>query len=50
MAAASRDRSPFLVLPPWPELEAITRALRTRPVGGLVLLAAAVVALMWANT
>ncbi|AWZ04461.1 MULTISPECIES: Na+/H+ antiporter NhaA [unclassified Streptomyces] len=34
----------------WPERQAITSALRTETVGGLVLLAAAVIALIWANT
>ncbi|MDX3532949.1 Na+/H+ antiporter NhaA [Streptomyces sp. MB09-01] len=37
-------------LVPWPERQAIASALRTETVGGLVLLAAAVVALVWANT
>ncbi|GHB51217.1 Na(+)/H(+) antiporter NhaA 3 [Streptomyces umbrinus] len=52
MAAARRDRnrSPFLGLLPWPERQAVARALRTETVGGLVLLAAAMVALIWANT
>ncbi|WP_420717885.1 Na+/H+ antiporter NhaA [Streptomyces sp. H27-S2] len=35
---------------PWPERQAIASALRTETVGGLVLLAAAVIALIWANT
>ncbi|MET9677811.1 Na+/H+ antiporter NhaA [Streptomyces sp. NPDC006482] len=35
---------------PWPERQAVTEALRTETVGGLVLLAAAVVALVWANS
>ncbi|MEU5323463.1 Na+/H+ antiporter NhaA [Streptomyces sp. NPDC021056] len=48
--AALRSRSPFLGLLPWPERQAVARALRTETVGGLVLLAAAVVALVWANT
>ncbi|OEJ21907.1 Na+/H+ antiporter NhaA [Streptomyces agglomeratus] len=50
MAAAPRERSPFLGLLPLPERTAVTQALRTETVGGLVLLAAAVVALVWANT
>ncbi|MFG2739457.1 Na+/H+ antiporter NhaA [Streptomyces chartreusis] len=50
MAAAPRARSPFLGLLPLPERTAIARALRTETVGGLVLLGAAVVALVWANT
>ncbi|AYV26344.1 Na(+)/H(+) antiporter NhaA [Streptomyces sp. ADI95-16] len=50
MAAAPRERSVFLDLLPWPERVQVARALRTETVGGLVLLAAAVVALVWANT
>ncbi|WP_326807155.1 Na+/H+ antiporter NhaA [Streptomyces sp. NBC_01775] len=50
MAPAPRERSPFLGLLPLPERNAVVRALRTETVGGLVLLAAAVVALVWANT
>ncbi|WP_408996410.1 Na+/H+ antiporter NhaA [Streptomyces europaeiscabiei] len=50
LAAAPRSRSPFLGLLPWPERQAVARALRTETVGGLVLLDAAVVALVWANT
>jgi NhaA family Na+:H+ antiporter len=50
MAAAPRERSPFLGLLPLPERNAVVQALRTETVGGLVLLAAAVVALVWANT
>lgn len=50
MAAAPRERSPFLGLLPLPERTAIAQALRTETVGGLVLLGAAVVALVWANT
>ncbi|MCX5338316.1 Na+/H+ antiporter NhaA [Streptomyces sp. NBC_00140] len=45
-----RSRSYFLGLLPLPERQAIARALRTETVGGLVLLAAAVVALVWANS
>ncbi|WP_328399480.1 Na+/H+ antiporter NhaA [Streptomyces sp. NBC_00390] len=50
MAAAPRERSTFLGLLPWPERTAVAQALRTETVGGLVLLFAAVVALVWANT
>ncbi|GAP49861.1 Na+/H+ antiporter NhaA [Streptomyces azureus] len=50
MAAAPRERSTFLGLLPWPERSAVAQALRTETVGGLVLLAAAVVALVWANS
>ncbi|WP_412078761.1 Na+/H+ antiporter NhaA [Streptomyces xanthophaeus] len=46
------DPRPRIVfgLMPWPERQAIASALRTETVGGLVLLAAAVIALIWANT
>ncbi|MET9426553.1 Na+/H+ antiporter NhaA [Streptomyces sp. NPDC003036] len=50
MAAAPRERSPFLGLLPLPERNAVVQALRTETVGGLVLLAAAVVALIWVNS
>ncbi|MGW0565976.1 Na+/H+ antiporter NhaA [Streptomyces tauricus] len=50
MAADPRSRPPFLGLLPLPEYQAITRALRTETVGGLILLVAAVVALVWANS
>ncbi|MCX5006735.1 Na+/H+ antiporter NhaA [Streptomyces sp. NBC_00638] len=50
MPAAPRERSVVLALLPWPERVQVARALRTETVGGLVLLAAAVVALVWANT
>ncbi|KUH39802.1 MULTISPECIES: Na+/H+ antiporter NhaA [Streptomyces] len=50
MADAPRERSPFLGLLPLPERMAVVQALRTETVGGLVLLAAALVALVWANT
>ncbi|MEU9981747.1 Na+/H+ antiporter NhaA [Streptomyces sp. NPDC050856] len=50
MSAAPRERSPFLGLLPLPERNAVVQALRTETVGGLVLLVAAVVALVWANT
>lgn len=46
----SRPRKVILGLLPWPERQAVTEALRTETVGGLVLLAAAVVALAWANS
>ncbi|MGG7569264.1 Na+/H+ antiporter NhaA [Streptomyces sirii] len=49
MPAAPRERSVFLGLLPWPERVQVARALRTETVGGLVLLAAAVVAPVWAN-
>ncbi|MFE7763057.1 Na+/H+ antiporter NhaA [Streptomyces sp. NPDC057438] len=50
MPADQRERSVFLALLPWPERVQVARALRTETVGGLILLAAAVVALVWANT
>ncbi|MBD9701147.1 Na+/H+ antiporter NhaA [Streptomyces caniscabiei] len=50
MRDGQRERSVFLGLLPWPEQVQVARALRTETVGGLVLLAAAVVALVWANT
>ncbi|WP_431961713.1 Na+/H+ antiporter NhaA [Actinacidiphila sp. bgisy160] len=50
MAAAPRSRPLFLGVLPWPERRAVARALRTETVGGLVLVAAAVVALLWANS
>ncbi|MEV6289417.1 Na+/H+ antiporter NhaA [Streptomyces sp. NPDC051896] len=50
MRPVPRERSVFLGLLPWPERVQVARALRTETVGGLVLLAAAVVALVWANT
>ncbi|WP_436791918.1 Na+/H+ antiporter NhaA [Yinghuangia sp. YIM S10712] len=49
MSAAPPRRDPFLGVLPWPERQAVTSALRTETVGGLVLLAAAVIALVWAN-
>ncbi|MGW3248426.1 Na+/H+ antiporter NhaA [Streptomyces sp. NPDC001070] len=49
MCSAPRERSVFLGLLPWPERVQVARALRTETVGGLVLLGAAVVALVWAN-
>ncbi|WP_405956561.1 Na+/H+ antiporter NhaA [Streptomyces phaeochromogenes] len=48
--AAAPPRAPFLGLLSWPERQAVARALRAETVGGLFLLAAAVVALVWANT
>ncbi|PNG23978.1 Na+/H+ antiporter NhaA [Streptomyces cahuitamycinicus] len=50
MAATPRSRPPFLGFLPWPERQAVAGALRTETVGGMALLAAAVVALVWANT
>lgn len=50
MAATPRSRPPFLGLLPLPERQAVTGALRTETVGGVVLLVAAVVALVWANS
>ncbi|MFI8191509.1 Na+/H+ antiporter NhaA [Streptomyces sp. NPDC085946] len=50
MAAAPRTRPAFLGILPLPERNAVVRALRTETAGGLVLLAATVVALVWANT
>ncbi|MFB7651586.1 MULTISPECIES: Na+/H+ antiporter NhaA [unclassified Streptomyces] len=50
MCAAPRERQPFLGLLPWGERRVVAQALRTETVGGLVLLAAAVVALVWANS
>ncbi|MFC8275299.1 Na+/H+ antiporter NhaA [Streptomyces sp. NPDC057271] len=46
----SRPRKVIFGLLPWPERQAVAEALRTETVGGLVLLAAAVVALVWANS
>ncbi|MFB7941943.1 Na+/H+ antiporter NhaA [Streptomyces sp. NPDC056049] len=46
----ARPRKTVFGLLPWPERQAIAEALRTETVGGLVLLAAAVVALAWANS
>ncbi|MDQ0831389.1 NhaA family Na+:H+ antiporter [Streptomyces achromogenes] len=50
MTDAPQSRSLFLGLLPLPERQAVARALRTETVGGLILLAAAVVALLWANS
>ncbi|MFE0644725.1 Na+/H+ antiporter NhaA [Streptomyces sp. NPDC058877] len=46
----ARPRKIAFGLLPWPERQAIAEALRTETIGGLVLLAAAVVALVWANS
>ncbi|MEU2655753.1 Na+/H+ antiporter NhaA [Streptomyces sp. NPDC007325] len=46
----ARPRKTVFGLLPWPERQAVAEALRTETVGGLVLLAAAVVALVWANS
>ncbi|MGW0466516.1 Na+/H+ antiporter NhaA [Streptomyces sp. NPDC003027] len=48
--AQSRPRKPLFGLLPWTERQTVAEALRTETVGGLVLLAAAVVALVWANS
>ncbi|MFJ3582232.1 Na+/H+ antiporter NhaA [Streptomyces sp. NPDC090127] len=50
MTEARPPRTTVFGVLPWPERQAITEALRTETVGGLVLLAAAVVALVWANS
>ncbi|MET8126428.1 Na+/H+ antiporter NhaA [Streptomyces sp. NPDC005231] len=50
MCAAPRERLPFLGLLPWGERRVVAQALRTETVGGLVLLAAAIVSLIWANS
>ncbi|MFF5491846.1 Na+/H+ antiporter NhaA [Streptomyces virginiae] len=47
---SSSSRSPLFGVLPWPERTAIAGALRTETVGGMVLLAAAVIALVWANS
>ncbi|MEU7074054.1 Na+/H+ antiporter NhaA [Streptomyces narbonensis] len=46
----ARPRKTVFGLLPWPERQVVAEALRTETVGGLVLLAAAVVALAWANS
>ncbi|MGV9457186.1 Na+/H+ antiporter NhaA [Streptomyces sp. NPDC003635] len=46
----ARPRKTLLGVLPWPERQAVAEALRTETVGGLVLLAAAVTALVWANS
>ncbi len=50
MADAPRDRSASLGLLPLPERTAVTATLRTETAGGLVLLAAALITPVWANT
>ncbi|OII62726.1 Na+/H+ antiporter NhaA [Streptomyces sp. CC53] len=50
MAGSSREPFVFPGLPPWPEQTRLARALRTETVGGLILLVAAGVALVWANS
>ena len=45
----SDQRRTFLGLLPWPERRFVADALRTETVGGVLLLLAAVVALVWAN-
>jgi NhaA family Na+:H+ antiporter len=50
MGVTGRDRGTFLGLPPWPERAVVARTLRTETAGGLILLVAAAVALVWANT
>jgi NhaA family Na+:H+ antiporter len=47
---SSRQRPSLFGRMPWPERAEVTRALRTETVGGMVLLAAAVIALAWANS
>ncbi|MGW0665347.1 Na+/H+ antiporter NhaA [Streptodolium elevatio] len=48
--ASEKEPRTFLGLPPWPERAVVASALRTETVGGVVLLVAAVVALVWANS
>lgn len=50
MRSAPQSRSVFLGLLPWPERVQVANALRTETVGGLVLLVAAAIALVWANS
>jgi len=50
MSAGNRKNRTFLGRLPLPERTFVTDALRTETVGGMVLLAAAAVALVWANT
>lgn len=50
MAAPKNRRSVFLGRLPLPERNYLAEALRTETVGGVLLLAAAVAALIWANT
>jgi Na+/H+ antiporter NhaA len=49
-SSRSRTAAPLFSRPPAQERRRLTEALRTETVGGMVLLAAAVVALIWANT
>ncbi|WP_436778174.1 Na+/H+ antiporter NhaA [Yinghuangia sp. YIM S09857] len=48
--ASEKEPRTFLGLPSWPERTAVAAALRTETVGGVVLLVAATVALVWANS
>jgi Na+:H+ antiporter, NhaA family len=48
--ASRRERPMFLGVLSWPERRAVVHALRTETIGGLALLAAAVVALLWVNS
>ncbi|WP_175411013.1 Na+/H+ antiporter NhaA [Streptomyces sp. TRM64462] len=50
MGGDPRERLVFPGPLPWPEQTRLARALRTETVGGLVLLVAAAVALVWANS
>ncbi len=50
MTATNRRRSVFLGRMPLPERNYVADALRTETVGGVILLLAAVVALIWANS
>jgi NhaA family Na+:H+ antiporter len=50
MGPARRGRSTFLGLLPWPERTVVARTLRTETAGGLILLFATVLALVWANS
>lgn len=50
MGVPERERTTFLGLPPWPERAVVARTLRTETSGGLILLVAAAVALLWANS
>ncbi|MET9435047.1 Na+/H+ antiporter NhaA [Streptomyces sp. NPDC006551] len=46
----SRPRKPLFGLLPWTERQTVAEALRTETVGGMVLLVAAALALVWANS
>ncbi|MEO3755276.1 Na+/H+ antiporter NhaA [Streptomyces sp. B6B3] len=50
MRSSQRAGSAFLGLLPWTERLSVARALRTETVGGLILLGAAAVALVWVNS